>query len=218
MYDMVDWTTLDADLRATSHMASEREGGYVLGTVVTRDRITYLKTPNGDTWDVNLIDDVGIWAWRTETAWGQPGSFVQFRHVGQVLHAPRLARGGFPGMRWINCDSAFAGHIGCAEPRQYGYLGYIIHELYGPYDYEPGFGDIGKVKLLKLVYFYACRAPDRDSCDAAEVVWYAQRYGQIGWRYHQRIGGEWVLKGAPPVTVYVVPGVIKESFGCDEVP
>ena len=78
--DMQDWLTLDADLRATSHMASEPGGdprAYVLGTVVTADRITYLKTLTGDTWDVNLVDDLGIWAWRTETAWNTPRNFTQ---------------------------------------------------------------------------------------------------------------------------------------------
>lgn len=223
LYDMVDWTTLDADLRATSHMSSERGdadgpygGAYVLGTVVKADRITYLKTPTGDTWDVNLVDDLGIWAWRTETHWGTPRSFTQFRHAGQVLSAPRLARGGYPGMRWINCDSAYASHDSCGTPTGYGHLGYVIHELWGPYDFDPGYGDVRGVPILKLVYFYGCTAPSTDSCTTAEVTWSAQRFGDIAWRlYGRSAGGDWELLAAPPIVVYVVPGVITESFPCD---
>ncbi len=227
LYDMMDWMTLDSDLRATSHMASEPEGTqgaygnpYVLGTVVKADRITYLKTLQGDTWDVNVVDDLGIWAWRTEAAWNTPHSYVQFRHIGQVLSAPRQGRGGYPGMRWLNCDSAYGVHRDCASPSGYGHLGYIIHELWGPYDYQPGWGDV-RGEILKLAYYYGCSTPDPMSCSSVEVSWAHKRYGLFAWRQYDRVHGSvngWVLTNAPPMTVYVVPGVIKEVFPCDDLP
>jgi hypothetical protein len=224
LYDMVDWSTLDADLRATSHMASEAGGlpgpyggAYVVGTVVKADRITYLKTLEGDTWDVNLVDDIGIWSWRTETNWNTPRSYTQFRRVGQVLNSPRMARGGYPGMRWINCDSAYAAHRDCAAPTSYGHLGYIIHELYGPYYFDPGYGDVAGL-ILKLAYYYGCTAPTTDSCSSVEVTWLSKRYGAFAWRLYEKRTDGWALTAAPPMTVYVVPGVIKEVFPCDDLP
>jgi hypothetical protein len=232
LFDMLDWATPDADIRATSHLSSavvytpgpggapprDAPGAYVLQTVVTQDRITTLKTLEGDTWDVATVDDIGLWSWRTETAWNTPRSFTQFRRMGQVLMAPRKARGGFPGMRWTNCDSAFASHASCGAPARYGHLGYVIHELYGPYDYEPGWGDV-RGQILKLVYFYGCATPDTASCSASEVTWMSQRHGMFAWRMYEQRGGVWTLTAAPPVTAYVVPGVIRESFPCDaEVP
>lgn len=220
LFDMLDWMTLDADLRATSHMQSEppgAPGAYVLGTIVRADSVTYLKTNEGDTWDKNLVDDVGIWAWRTETAWNQPHTFTQFRRAGQILTAPRFARGGFPGSRWINCDSAYARHDGCAVPTAYGHLGYVIHELYGPYDYEPGWGDV-RGPILKLAYFYGCSSISPDSCSSVEITWLHQRYGPFVWRLYARRGDGRVLVGAPPATVYLAPGVIQEFFPCDDFP
>ncbi len=224
LYDMVDWTTPDADIRSTSHMSSERGdangpygGAYVLQTLVTQDSITYLKTPNGDTWDKNLVDDLGIWSFRTETHWGTPHSFTQFRNSHAILSVPRRGRGGYPGMRWLNCDSAFANHESCGMPATYGHLGYVIHELHGPFYFDPGYGDVRGVDVLKIVYFYACSAPDSGSCAAAEVSWTTKRYGQIAWRLYERRPEGWVLTAAPPITVYVVPGVITESFPCDSV-
>lgn len=218
LYDMVDWLTLDADLRATSHMSSEPGGapGYVLGTVATQDRITYLKTGNGDTWDVNTIDDVGVWAWRTETVWNKPRTFTQFRRMGQVLMAPRQGRGGYPGMRWTNCDSAYGIHADCGAPTSYGHLGYMIHELYGPYAYEPGWGDV-RGPILKLAYYYGCATPSPDSCSSVEITWTSQRHGAFSWRLYERKAGAWALVNAPPMTVYVTPGVIAETFPCDAV-
>lgn len=222
LYDMLDWLTLDRDLRETSHLASEpgiwtggKYGGpYVMGTVLTFDRLVYLKTMEGDTWDVNLIDDLGIWGWRTESAWGAADSPTQFRSIHAILLAPRKARGGYPGMRWVNCDSAYATHTACGDPTGYGHLGYVVHELYGPYDYEPGWGDV-RGPILKLVYFYGCTTPETASCGAAEVSWLSQRFGSFAWRFYERVGTEWVLRQAPPIDAYVVPGAITPYEPCD---
>lgn len=215
-FDMLDWTTLDADLRGSFHLASDfTPQAYVLGTVVKADRVTYLKTLTGDTWDVNLVDDVGIWAWRTEYQWNVPRSYTQFRRVGQILHAPRVGRGGYPGMRWVNCDSAFAAHLDCALPTTYGHLGYVIHELWGPYDYDPGYGDV-RGQILKIAYYYGCTTPSPDSCGAVELTWLHKRFGQFAWRLYEGKAGIWTLVNAPPMTVYLVPGTITETFPCDE--
>lgn len=217
-FDMLDWLTMDADLRATSHMASapgNDPGAYVLGTILKADRLTYLKTPSGDTWDVNLVDDLGIWAWRTEDRWNNPRSYTQFRHVGQLLVAPRLGRGGYPGMRWIGCDTAYARRIGCAPPTTYGHLGYSIGELWGPYEYDPGYGDV-KGQILKLAYYYGCTKPDVESCTTVEVTWASRRYGLFSWRQYDRKAGVWTLTNAPPMTNYLESGVLTEYFPCDQ--
>lgn len=217
-FQMLDWLTLDADLRTSSHLASEPggpPGAYVLGTVVKADRIVYLKTLEGDTWDANLVDDLGAWAWRTESAWNRPRTFTQFRRVGQILTAPRVGRGGYPGMRWVNCDSAYAAHPDCALPNAYGHLGYVVHELYGPYDYQPGWGDV-RGPILKLAYYYGCATPEPSSCTALEITWMHQRYGPFAWRLYEGKAGFWTLVNAPPMTVYLTPGVIREIFPCDE--
>jgi len=216
-YDMVDWLTLDADLRATSHLESEPIAdpkNYVEYTLVTQDSITYLKTPQGDTWDKLILDDLNIWGFRTETHWFTPQSFTQWRSVGQVLSSPRFAHAGFPGMRWVNCVTFYGTHNACNLPVHYGGLGYVIHELYGPYDYQPGWGDISG-PILKLVYYYDCTGFLPETCDTAEVTWMHQRYGQFSWREYKRAGSDWVLTQSPPMTVYIYPGVINQYFPCD---
>jgi hypothetical protein len=216
-YDMVDWLTLDADLRATSHLESEPIAdpkNYVQFTIVTQDSITYLKTHNGDTWDKALYDDLNVWSFRTETHWGTPENFTQWQTIGQVLSAPRFAHAGFPGMRWVNCISYYGSHNACQLPTHYGGLGNIIHELWGPYDYQPNWGDV-KGPILKLVYYYGCSSSVPESCGVAEVTWLHQKYGAFSWREYQRINGEWVLTQAPPITAYVLPGTIAPYFPCD---
>lgn len=64
--DILDWMTLDSQHRSTKHMAGP--GGAVY-TTVWDDKYFWVKTPNGDTMDINLFDQSFVYMWYTELTW-----------------------------------------------------------------------------------------------------------------------------------------------------
>ena len=68
-YDMLDWMTLDSDLRTTTHLVS---AAHPLYTVVEPNRFWWLKTDQGDTWDVVNFDANGIYFATTELGFHSP--------------------------------------------------------------------------------------------------------------------------------------------------
>lgn len=222
--DMLDWTTMDADLRATSHMSGPKHPLY---TVVTMDRIWYIKDSSGAVWDVSVYDNDNIWSWITENKWGDPTSFVKWWRVDQVLFAPRRVQAGFPGSTWVlpkEADVRFEGFEKCELAWTFGGppwggLG-IVHEIWGPYLNVPTWGNIGTVDVVKIVYFYGCRGTTSDTCNVAEVYWFAKRYGLIRWSVwaSPRRDGAWLMEGTPAEFFDLVPGTVQPIFPCDSIP
>jgi hypothetical protein len=209
-YDMLEWTTPSAEIRATSHMTGKHD----LYTVLTTDRIWTLKQPAGDVWDVNLYDSDGIWAWITENHWGDPRSFTRWANMRQILHAPRTVHGGYPGARWVNCDSRYTPIIDCSTVEHVQGLQTVIHELHGPFTTTTG-GNIGTVTYLNVVYFYDCKTTETASCASAETNWYAKPYGPIRWALYGRDeAGGWTER-ARSEFFDLVPGTARPFFPCD---
>lgn len=213
MLDAIEWTVPSKDFRATQHM--EGSDGNYMSTYVTTDKIWNLKTPGGDVWDVSYYDADGIWSWTTEYKWGDPTTYTRFLTLHQVLHAPRQIRAGYPGMRWISCDSRYTPITDCGAVVRVNGLKNIINESWGPYRVDT-WGNIGTVDVLKLVYFYDCTGYMADTCTAAEVNWYAPPYGWIRWSLWQADG-----KGGPftmlkaAESFNAMPGTAKPVFPCD---
>ena len=57
-YDMLDWMTLDSDLRSTSHLQGTNNPVY---TVVQPGRFLWVKSGLGYPWDVQLYDNKYIY-------------------------------------------------------------------------------------------------------------------------------------------------------------
>ena len=72
-YDMLDWLTLDKTHRDSARVyAPGNPWGMPLYTVVEANRIWWLKSTQGDTWDVLGYDDQHIWIEATELGFNTP--------------------------------------------------------------------------------------------------------------------------------------------------
>jgi hypothetical protein len=62
-YDMLDWMTLDSNLRGNSHMAGSANPLY---TNMGSGKFYWTKGANGTPWDIQLYDSKYIYLWITE--------------------------------------------------------------------------------------------------------------------------------------------------------
>src|ERR1700739_2439148 len=75
MYDMLDWMTLDSDLRATYHMEGSSNPLY---TNMQSGKFYWIKGGLGYPWDIQLYDSKYIYLWVTELSWSVPQSYKKF--------------------------------------------------------------------------------------------------------------------------------------------
>ena len=68
-YDMLDWMTLDSDLRATYHMEGSSNPLY---TNMQSGKFYWIKGGLGYPWDIQLYDGKYIYLWITELSWTVP--------------------------------------------------------------------------------------------------------------------------------------------------
>ncbi len=94
MYDMLDWMTLDADLRSTYHLEGTSNPLY---TVMQGDKFYWVKSGLGYPWDIQLYDGNNIYLWITELSWTVPDSYKKFTNNTNLPLVPRCASAGFPG-------------------------------------------------------------------------------------------------------------------------
>src|SRR5262249_44124600 len=64
-YDMLDWMTLDSDLRTHTHITGSANPLY---TTLGSGKFYWTKGGNGSPWDIQLIDNSYIYLWITEFA------------------------------------------------------------------------------------------------------------------------------------------------------
>src|ERR1700681_2005895 len=74
-YDMLDWMTLDSDLRSTYHVAGASNPLY---TNMGSGKFYWTKGGNGMPWDIQLVDNNYIYLWITEYDWSNPRTFKKF--------------------------------------------------------------------------------------------------------------------------------------------
>jgi hypothetical protein len=230
-FDMLDWMTLDADLRSSYHL----DGSHPLGTVVTNDKIYYLKSTTGKTWDIVLYDSSYLYDWITGSyvctkdpldpsrcadgscgvlePWEDNRAFKKFSYNTNNPIVSRTAQGGFPGTRVVASSGANQVYKDCT------YCGWrdegnIVHEVWGPYDIDMG-GDIGLQSILKITYFRGCiDTSDTSTCEWAETNWYSQRYGWVRWTEYQNVGGTFQVSAGPSVFNLLVSGSPTPDFPC----
>src|SRR5213595_865559 len=93
-HDMLDWMTLDSDLRSSHHLTGTANPLY---STIWRDKFFWTKGGNGYPWDIQLYDHQYIYLWITEYAWNYPHTFKKFSGNTNMPLAPRCAKDGFPG-------------------------------------------------------------------------------------------------------------------------
>src|SRR6266540_594024 len=74
-YDMLDWMTLDSDLRATYHLEGTSNPLY---TVMAPGKFYWIKGALGYPWDIQLYDSNYVYLWITELSWTVPQSYKKF--------------------------------------------------------------------------------------------------------------------------------------------
>ena len=75
MYDMLDWLTLDSNLRATNHMEGTSNPLY---TIMQSGKFYWVKGGLGYPWDIQLYDNTYVYLWITELSWTVPQSYKKF--------------------------------------------------------------------------------------------------------------------------------------------
>lgn len=212
--DILDWFTLDADLRTSYHM----EGGHALYTAVWPDKFYWIKTPNGDTWDIQRYDNNFVYHWITGNAWGDPRSFKA--HTVDVPLAPRCATPGYPGSTNAIPNTSFASYNNCAFTNN-GNVAKAVTEVWGPYTAgNPGAeprspigGDIpNNTTVYTVSWRWGCNN-QYGNCAVKEEYVLAQRYGLVQWNAFNWVNGQYVLDASVSFNT-LVPGNVAPYFPC----
>src|SRR5689334_3664292 len=74
-YDMLDWMTLDSNMRGNYHMAGSANPLY---TNMGSGKFYWTKGAKGTPWDIQLYDSKYIYLWITELNWNDPHTFKKF--------------------------------------------------------------------------------------------------------------------------------------------
>ncbi len=216
--DVLDWLTLDEDLRSTSHMT----GTHPLYTVVWGDKYFWLKTPSGDTWDINLFDSSMIYAWITENEhWETPFDYKKATYNNNLPMAHRCSSPGYPGTQIFISNSSYTPAENCIEqaPRD---LGNVKYEIWGPYTAgQPGLetsrppigGDItDSTMVYTLAYLYNCDGNYANCQDKEEYI-LTQRYGLVRWNLWKWQNSQWELNNRSTFNQMAV-GTTAPFFPC----
>ena len=190
--------TLDEDLRNSQHMT----GSHNLYTVMQPDKFYWLKTPEGDTWDIVLFDNEYIYDWITENDdWSTPFNYKKFTDNTNMPHARRCATPGFPGDQELISNSSFTPYENC-EAQASSNLGNVVKALWGPYTagqpgQEPSRPSIGGIitddtPTYTISYTYNCDT-NYDNCSQKEEFILTQRYGLVRWNLWEEVGDSWSL-------------------------
>ena len=111
-YDMLDWMTMDSDLRGTYHIAGNANPLY---TNVSSGKFYWTKGGNGTPWDIQLFDNNYIYLWITEYNWTNPKTFKKFSYNTNLPLVPRCAKAGFPGSTITVPNTSYRTYSDCSH-------------------------------------------------------------------------------------------------------
>ncbi len=217
--DVLDWLTLDANLRSSKHM--EGSGGYIY-TVVNSDKYYWMKTPQGDTWDINLYDANRIYLWITESGYGTPRNFKKAHLNTNVPFMDRCATPGFPGNPITVANNTYDNVINCSTQSGLIDVGKSVMELWGPYTAgHPGLeatrtrigGDVPDNTTVYVVsYRWSCDN-NYSNCATKEEFTLAQAYGLVRWNAWKWTGLSYIPDGESTFNL-LRTGVVNPNFPC----
>ena len=211
-YDMLDWMTMDSDLRSTYHMEGTSNPLY---TVVESDKFYWVKGGLGYPWDIQLYDSKYVYLWITELSYTVPESYKKFTNNTNVPLVPRCAVAGMPGSTIKVPNTNYDLHTNCSQTCSVTLgLQNGVNEVWGPYTYSFG-GDLpSNLKTLVISYRYNCDTKYQN-CGDKEEFYVTQRYGLVLWVHYVRIPSSGVYAQLQ-MTVYnkLVVGVVTPDFPC----
>lgn len=209
-YDMVDWMTLDPDLRDHWKMT----GSHILATTVWPDKIWWVKhaakdaagTVYGNIWDAWIYDDQSVYWYLTEVdngmSWDDLNTARYFKRAALSTNFRAAARCQKVGVIVNVPDTRYVIHQNCAETGVLGLKG-ARYTVSAPALVNLG-GDLGARTVLKLTEDYNC---DAAGCSDHETWYLDRRYGLVRW---ERSGS------ANQVTTFSSwdPGTVRPYFPC----
>jgi hypothetical protein len=212
MYDMLDWMTLDSDLRSTYHLEGTSNPIY---TLIASGKFYWVKSGLGYPWDINLFDNNYIYLWITELSFSVPESYKKFTNNTNLPLVPRCAIAGMPGSTLKSTNTNYDLHTNCSDTCSVTLgLQNSINQVWGPYTYSFG-GDLpSNLKTLVIRYRYNCDG-SFTICKDKEEYYVTQRYGLVQWIHYVWIPSLASYEQLQKV-VYnqLVVGVVTPYFPC----
>jgi hypothetical protein len=207
-YDMLDWMTLDANLRSTYHMAGSANPLY---TNLASGKFYWTKGANGSPWDIQLFDNHYIYLWITEYNWTNPQTFKKFAQNTNMPLVPRCARAGFPGSTIKIPNTSYQSYTDCTHYTTQS-LGQGINQVWGPYTVALG-GDLpARLNVLVASYRYNCDI-NYSNCGDKEEYYLAKRYGLVQWVHYSQLNGVYQMQ-QKTVFNQLVSGTTAPYFSC----
>jgi len=200
--DMLDWMTLDSDLRGSGGLVSATTPLY---TRIDSDRFWWMKTDQGDTWDINTFDNDYIYFATTEQAFHAPWTCKPAVDTASWKAARRCVDLADPDSAIITNDHSTFEIMSSDEVEQTsGDQGTIfeVHDA-GPMDW----GALGVLPTLELDYSWNCWS---GTCHQLEQYFLTQRYGLVRWRYST----DGVQQAITTFTSYASATVPAPMYGC----
>jgi hypothetical protein len=185
-YDMLDWMTMDSDLRSHSHLTGSANPLY---STIWPEKFYWTKGGNGSPWDIQLYDSQYIYLWITEYGWNDPSSYKKFSNNTNLPLAPRCARGGFPGSTLKISNTSYDIHTSCTSFSRHD-LKKGLNEVWGPYRLSFGGSLPSNMPTLVVSYRYNCDT-NYGNCGDKEEYYLSQRYGLVQWVHYSLIGGRY---------------------------
>jgi hypothetical protein len=207
-YDMLDWMTLDSNLRGGNHMSGNANPLY---TNMGSGKFYWTKGATGTPWDIQLYDSKYIYLWITELNWNDPHTFKKFANNTNMPLVPRCAKAGFPGSQIYVPNTSYQTYSDCTH--------YItqtlkkgINQVWGPYSISLGGNLPNNLSVLVARYRYNCDV-NYANCGDKEEYYMAQKYGLVQWVHYSLIGGAFKMQ-QKTVFNHLVSGGTSPNFSC----
>jgi hypothetical protein len=209
-YDMLDWMTMDSDLRSTYHLEGSSNPLY---TIKESGKFYWVKGALGYPWDIQLYDSKYIYLWITELSWSVPQSYKKFTNNTNLPLVPRCAVAGSPGSTITVANTNYDLHTNCSDSCSVTLgLQNAVNELWGPYYISFG-GDLpSNMKTLVISYRYNCTSGYK-TCQDKEEYYLSRRYGLVQWVHYIFVNGAWAQMQKTVFNKMVV-GVTTPYFPC----
>jgi len=192
--DILDWLTLDSNLRGTKHMQGMYGQAGPIYTLLWPDKYFWIKTSSGDTMDINLYDSSFVYLWYTELDWHSPFDYRKHTYDFNMPMAPRCATPGYPGSTITVTNSSYSVYQSCSLTGVYD-LNRVVFEVWGPYTAgqpgleawrEPIGGDVpNATEVYVLSYRYDCNS-QFNNCNYKEEYVLTKKWGLVRWEYFER--------------------------------
>jgi hypothetical protein len=206
-YDMLDWMTLDSDLRANNHMVGSSNPLY---SSIGSGKFYWTKGGNGFPWDIQLYDNSNIYLWITEYGWGNPTSFKKFAGTNLPL-TKRCAQGGYPGTTLTTSNTTYQAYTSCNHYTTHN-LQNSVNQVWGPYKLSFGGALPSNLPTLIISYRYNCDGA-YNNCGDKEEYYLTQRYGMVQWIHYSLVKGNYEQQ-QKSVFNWLTGGTATPDFPC----